>query len=335
MILVTGGTGLVGAHLLFHLLGKGATIKAIHRRGSDLSQVEKIFSYYSENAKGLFKKIHWLEADLNDIPALETAFKDVTHVYHCAALISFDPRDYEKMLKINVEGTANIVNLCISNNIQKLCFLSSIAAVGKSMGNAVATEDNEWNYHGTNVYALTKHEAEMEVWRGSQEGLPVVILNPGVILGPGFWHTGSGVLFKTAAKGQKYYPPSGTGFVTVGDVVQLMVQLMASTIGRERFIAVGENLTYREILSMMAKGLGKPKPVRKLKFWQLEILWRLDWLVALFTNRGRKLTKNSVESLKQRQLYTNQKIKDMLNFKFEPLEEVIQASCRWFNQEKS
>ncbi len=333
MILVTGGTGLVGAHLLFHLLNSGKSVKAIHRKESKLEQVKKVFTYYSKNANGLFQQINWVEADLNDLPALETAFKDVTRVYHCAALISFDPRDYDIMHKINVEGTANIVNLCLALKIEKLCYVSSIGAIGNGIGGVTATEENEWNANKANVYALTKNDAEIEVWRGSQENLDVVSVNPGLILGPGFWYSGSGVLFKTAAENNKYYPPGGTGLITVGDVVRLMTSLMDSTITNERFIAIAENLTYKEILSGIAKGFNKPAPTQRLKFWQLEILWRLDWLRSQITSRGRRLTENAVESLRNPQIYDNTKIKQALDFEFESLEETILFSCNRFTEE--
>lgn len=333
MILVTGGTGLVGAHLLLHLLGKETPIKAIHRKKSNLQQVKKVFSYYTEYPEELFNKIHWVEADLNDIPSLEMAFEDVTHVYHCAALISFDPGDYEKMQHINVVGTANIVNLCLAKHVQKLCYVSSIAAIGRGLDDSAATEENEWTDLGANVYALTKYDAETEIWRGTQEGLPVVTVNPGIILGPGFWHKGSGVLFKIAAKGPRYYPPGGTGVITVNDVVELMVQLMESSHKNERFIAVSKNLSYKEILSTIASALGKPTPKKVLKFWHLKILWRLDWCRSLLTNQKRRLTKMAVESLKHQQIYSNKKVSDLLDPEFGLLADTIYFSCNRFMEE--
>lgn len=324
---------MVGAHLLLHLVQKKTPVIAIHRKSSDLEAVKKVFSYYTENSEILFNNISWIEADLNDIPALEIAFKGVTHVYHCAALISFDPNDYEKLLKTNVEGTANVVNLCLSKKIQKLCYVSSIAAIGKSEGSTAATEENEWNEFNANVYALSKHSAEMEVWRGKEEGLSVVIVNPGVILGPGFWHTGSGILFKTAFKGLGYYPPGTTGFISVTDVIEIMVRLMESSVKNERFILICENWTYKKILSIMARELGKSEPTRQLQFWQLQLLWRLDWFWSLLSQKSRKLTKVAVASLKNPQIYSNKKITDLLHFKYELLEEVIYFSCNRFREE--
>ena len=198
-------------------------------------------------------KIEWVQADILDIEALHALFKDVEYVYHCAALISFDPKDYPRLVKINIEGTANIVNLCLEHHIKKLCYVSSIAAIGPSPKGLEATEDNEWSDSNVSVYGLTKHDAELEVWRGSQEGLPVVVVNPGVVLGPGFWNSGSGTFFKYASKEKKSFIPGGTGFVTIHDVVNAMVMLMESQIVRERFILVNKNLTYPRDLSENCK----------------------------------------------------------------------------------
>ncbi|GGW47272.1 NAD-dependent epimerase/dehydratase family protein [Arenibacter certesii] len=330
MILVTGGTGLVGAHLLLRLLQLGKEVKAIHRTTSNLTQVERVFGYYSEESHSLFKKINWVEADLMDIPALETAFKNVTQVYHCAALISFDPSDYELLRIVNIEGTKNIVNLCIAHQIEKLCYVSSIAAIGRTLDGKPATEKTDWTTHRANVYALTKMEAELEVWRGTQENVPAVIVNPGVIIGPGFWETGTGLLFQNANKARKFYPPGGTGFVSVQDVISLMIQLMDSNVKNEKFITVAKNLSYKEILNRLTKALNKPAPTIPLKFWQLELLWRLDLVASLLTRRGRRLSKNSVRSLRKAQLFNNSKSKELLGHTYEPLEGIINFSCTKF-----
>ncbi|MGB5497461.1 MAG: NAD-dependent epimerase/dehydratase family protein [Maribacter sp.] len=333
MVLVTGGTGLVGAHLLLYLVQNETPVRAIYRQGSNLKRVEKVFSYYTQNAPDLFNKIEWLLADINDIPALEIAFKNVAYVYHAAALISFDPNNYRKLKKTNALGTANIVNLCLANNIRKLCYVSTIGAIGKSANGLKATEENDWTGQEANVYGLTKHIAEMEVWRGSQEGLPIVIINPGVIIGPGFWGSGSGRLFTTSNKEYSFYPPGGTGFITVGDVVKMMTTLMNSEITNQRFIAVAENLSYKNILTRLSVELGKKAPTKELKVWQLELGRIFDYLRTLFTGSGRKITKKTIYSLMSREMYDNQSITSTLNFDFEALDEVIAHSCAKFKEE--
>ena len=252
MILVTGGTGLVGSHLSLDLALTNANVRALYRTKSKLEEVKKIFSYYINNFETVFNKIEWVQTDILDIPALELVFKDVDYVYHAAAFISFNPKDFDLLQKTNVEGTANIVNLCIAHGIKKLCYVSTIGTIGPSLPGKKATEENEWTGQNANVYALTKHAAEMEVWRGSQENLDIVIVNPGVIIGPGFWQTGSGTLFKTVKKLKKHYPPGGSGFVSITDVTKVMIGLMQSSITGQRFILVSENLSFKDILSKLS-----------------------------------------------------------------------------------
>ncbi len=324
---------MVGAHLLWQLVQEEIPVRATYRDIRRLERVRRVFSYYTAQGDGFFEKIHWVEADINDLMALESAFDQVSQVYHCAAMISFDPGDFRQLRKVNAEGTANVVNLCLSRQVQKLCYASSIATIGKPLNDAPATEEDYGPDRQRNVYALSKLSAEMEVWRGAQEGLPVVIVNPGIILGPGFWQGASGRIFGIAARGPSYAPPGGSGFVGVGDVVQIMVQLMQSSIVNERFIVVAEQLSYRELLGMMAREFNKKGPAKTLPLWGLEILWRLDWLRCLFGGGRRKLTKSNVASLKHPTLYVNGKIKEALQYSFEPLKESIIASCRHYDRE--
>lgn len=333
MILVTGGTGLVGAHLLLELLKKGKEVRAIHRDNSDLDRVQKVFGYYGSDAKALYPKIQWSVADLNDIPALELAFEGVEFVYHAAAFISFDPGNYKKLKKTNSEGTANIVNLCIAKGIKKLAYVSSIATLGKSVSNKVVDEENAWSPQEANVYALTKYAAEMEVWRATQEGVDVVIVNPGVIIGPGFWNSGSGTFFQVAKKNHRFYPPGGTGFVSVNDVVSVLYRLMESPIKNERYILVAENLTFFEILKKLSLAMNLKAPKKELKYWQLKIGLFFDWLLHLLFRKGRKITRNSIRSLKNQELYDNEKIKKALQMEFEPIDVTIAFSCERFLEE--
>ncbi len=332
MILVTGGTGLVGSHLLFQLASKGMPVRAVYRDAAKLETVRKLFAFYTEEADAIFGQIVWSEASLNDIPALEKAFARVTHVYHCAALISFDPGDFKALVRTNEIGTANVVNLCVSHKVRKLCYVSSIATFGKSPIATQIDEDTEWQVGNTNPYALTKHLAEMEVWRGTQEGVPAVIINPGVIIGPGYWESGSGRLFRIADKGSRFYPPGGSGFVSVRDVIQMMVQLMESEIENEQFIAVESNLSYHQVLSDIALALGRKVPRKKIPVWSLKLLWRLDWLSSIFGGRNRRLTKAQVTSLTKRSYYKNDKARHQLGFEFTPLLESIAFSAEKFRE---
>ncbi|SNY94614.1 SDR family NAD(P)-dependent oxidoreductase [Flagellimonas pacifica] len=323
MILVTGGTGLIGSHLLFHLVKSGKSVKASYRNKDTIHKVSKVFGYYSDTPSDFIDKITWIQADISDIEALRGLFTDIEYVYHCAALISFDPKDYARLVKINIEGTANVVNLCLEHHIKKLCYISSIAAIGSSLKDKETTEENEWNDSNVSVYGLTKHDAELEVWRGSQEGLSVVVVNPGVVLGPGFWNSGSGTFFRHASKGKKSFIPGGTGFVTIHDVINAMTLLMESQIVRERFILVNENLTYQQIFQKIAISLGVEPPRKKIPFWMLECLWRTDWLRSKLRGKRRRLTKSMVKGLYHQEMYNTDKIKKAISFEFGDLNAMI------------
>ncbi|WP_313791254.1 NAD-dependent epimerase/dehydratase family protein [Lacinutrix neustonica] len=294
MILITGGTGFLGAHLLFKLLSENQAVRAIYRNEKKLKNVKRIFSYYTKNADTLFDSIEWVKADLNDIPSLMEAFKSITHVYHCAAFVSFEPDKFNSLQKINIEGTANIVNLCLSEHIKKLCYVSSIAAIGKPKQGVITTEEIDWNPEADNsVYAITKYGAELEVWRGAQEGLHTIIINPGVIIGPGIWKHGSGSIFKTVHQGTNYYTSGLVPLVAVHDVVNSMTQLMNSALINERFIIVAENWSYEQFIKSIAHALNVKPPGKEAKKWLLLLGWRLDWLTNKLFGKRRKLTETT------------------------------------------
>lgn len=333
MILVTGGTGLVGAHLLFELCKEQQSIKATYRNPEKLTLVKKVFSYYTDQPETFFEKISWVKADVLDIPSLKNAFQDITKVYHAAALVSFDPKDDKKLLATNVEGTANVINLCIENSVQKLCFVSSIAALGPSVDGKPITEENEWT-NGSTTYAISKHYAEMEVWRASQEGVPVVIVNPGIVVAPGFWKSSSGSFFHHAAKGQKYHLPSGTGFVGVNDVTNAMVRLMEGEMTNQRYILVNQNWTYKTFAHLLAKGLKKPIPTKEIQPWMLSLFWRWDWFRSHLSGKRRRLSKAVAHLFKTRNIYNSSKIVKDLDFRYENLEKSVECYCAIFLKER-
>ena len=335
MILVTGGTGLVGAHLLYQLALTNDKIRAIHRKNSNLKAVENVFSYYTDDYKKQFKKIEWIEADIIDVSSLEKAFKNITYVYHCAAIVSFDKKDYQQMRKVNIEGTANMVNFSLAHNIQKFCFVSSIATIEKNLSNKLIDETNEWNTETNNYgYAITKYGAEMEVWRATQEGLDVVIVNPGVILGSGFWHSGPGELFTKFYNEFKFYTEGMTGFVGVKDVAKTMINLMNSSIINERYILVAENSSFKNVFFKIAEAFGKKKPSIKVTKILSTIAWRLEAIKSFITGKTPLITKHSASASLSSYEYSSEKIKTALNFEFEELDMTIKDVCNDFLKDK-
>lgn len=333
MILVTGGTGLVGAHLLVELTKRDTKIRAIYRREHKIALVKAVFEYLPNCSLSHFEKIEWVEADLNDLPKLTEAFTGIKQVYHSAAFVSFEPDKYKQLRKVNIEGTANIVNLCISHKVDKLCYVSSIAAIGSELNpETLISEKTAWNpEEDNNVYAITKYGAEMEVWRGSQEGIDVVVVNPGIIIGGGFWKSGSsGSLFYKMFKGMRYYTNGVAGYVGVSDVVHCMTTLMDSNIKNEGFILVAENLSFKKFQFMVCDALGVSRPTKEASPLLLAVAWRLDWLVHKTLDKRRQLSKHMARSSTAITKYDNRKIKEALSFEFEPLESVIDDTASWF-----
>ena len=336
MILITGTTGLVGTHLLATLL-KNEAAKSI--RGLYRTERKKAFALqviqrvYGESIFNLAQHIDWQKADINDVTTLDEAFTNVDWVYHCAGLVSNSPSLRHKLRKVNIEGTANLVNFSIAYKVKKFCHVSSIATLGKEKNNALITEESyRENLNNSSYYSIAKYGGEMEVWRASQEGLPVVIVNPGVILGAGFYTEGSGELFSQAQGNFPFKIDKITGFVGVRDVAEIMILLMQSEVTNERFIVVDENLRMSKIQFLIAQQLGKKLPKVKLKKWMVYLYWFTEALVAIFTRKKRKLSFDVIATLLQDRLYSNQKLKSVLNFEFTPIERVIKDACLDFQK---
>lgn len=324
MILVTGATGMLGAHLLFDLLEKGVIVRAIRRSNSSLEQIEKIFSYYSSMPSSLLKQIEWVEADLLDLYSLEEALTGIDKVYHCAAMISFKKKDQQKMIHANVEGTRNLVNACLNHQIKKLVHVSSIAALGRAEKGEVTTERTPWkDGDKDSAYSISKYQSEMEVWRGIAEGLNAVILNPSVILGPGDWSKGSPSFFNLIDKGMQYYSHGMNGYVYVRDVTKAMIQLMESDISGERYILNGEDLTYLELFNMIAKSIRKRGPEKEAKAWMLKIAWRGAYLKGLLTGKEAQFTKSNARSFLSSYSYSSEKFEKDTAFEFTALQRGI------------
>jgi nucleoside-diphosphate-sugar epimerase len=327
MILVTGGTGLVGAHLLLYLIESESLgvkkIRAIYRNLETIEKTKALFQLYDKSS--LFDAIEWVQGDIIDVPTLEHVFKGIDYVYHSAALISFDPKDEDVLRKTNIEGTANIVNFCLAKGVKKLCYISSTAALGDlASTETVITEETEWNPEKPHSdYAISKYGAEMEIWRGQQEGLDVIIVNPGIIIGPGFQDQGSGLLFKKVADGLRYYTLGLAAFVAVSDVARMAVQLMKSDIRNERFILIAQNILFRDILNTIADTLKVKRPTRHIKPYLMEIAWRVDWVLANIFRKKRQLTRATAKASYSKHEYSTEKIKTALKTDFLDIHQYI------------
>lgn len=333
MILVTGGTGLLGAHLLCKLAVQGKSVRAIYRDATKFEAVKKVFSYYSETPDLLFDSIEWVQSDITDVPALDIAFENVSKVYHCAADLSFNPKNYAKSRQVNVVGTANIVNLCLSHKVEKLCHVSSIATLGEELLKPI-TEETRWNPESNqNIYAITKYDAELEVWRGIQEGLNAVVVQPGVILGAGFWNSGTGEIFNKVSKGFRYYTSGTVGVVDVNDVTESMINLMDSKITNDKFIIVSENIGYKKLMQVISVAIGSKNSLVEVKRWQLLLYLQIDKLLSCFPGRERSVYKANINSVFKQLVYDASKIKNTIDVKFIPINESVSTIAEFFKKD--
>lgn len=318
MILVTGGTGFLGSILIDLLLQQGVPVRAIRRSTSRLPSL-------LDNRPGL----EWVEADILDFLALEAAFEGVTQVYHCAARVSYHPAHRKAMLRINVEGTAHVVNLCLKHGA-RLVHVSSIAALGEGKDGEDTTEKDMWEYdRSQSYYSIAKHDSEMEVWRGFSEGLDGVIVNPSLIIGQSAGHKGSGAIFYLLKKGLKYYPCGSVGLVDVEDVARAMIKLMEKKeLSEERFIVSNVNLTHKEMLAKSSEFLGRPVPKSKVTPLMLEVAWRLATFMAWTKGKKSTLTKDSARVSSKKLRFSNQKLLQTIDFEFKPIDQTLKEICQ-------
>ena len=329
MIFVTGGTGLVGSHVLLKLAKKGEILKALKRTNSSLEICKSVFSFY--NADALFDKINWVEGDVNDIPSLTQGMQGCERLIHCAAIVSFYANDADLLKKVNIEGTANVMNVALASDVKKVGFVSSIATLGRN--STLGMVDEECQFKITKLdsnYALSKYYAEQEVWRASNEGLDVVIVNPSVILGPGDWTKGSSQIFQKIYKGLKFYTQGSTGYVDVNDVAESVLQLLFSEIKNERFIVNGANLKYRDCFDRIALAFNKPKATIKVTPLLKEIAWRVEAVRAFFAAQKPLLTRETANSAMTSSAYNTSKIEKMINFQFTDMDTTIKKYAAWF-----
>ncbi len=327
MILVTGATGLVGSHLLVELLSQGKQVRAFKRAGSDTSTVDKVFAHY--NFPSPDKSI-WVEGDVTDYFSLLDAMEGVEQVYHCAAMVSFAGNAEKTLRKVNVEGTANIVNAALEKGVKKVCHVSSVAALGRADNDKIITEETVWKTSNKNsAYAISKYAAEREVWRAAEEGLDTVIVNPCIIIGPGDLEKSSGRMIQSIRKGLKFYPTGANSFIDVRDVAKLMIALMESEIKNERFILAAENLEYKKVFELIAAALNKPAPSIRATALMSALAWRAAWLAGLLTNSNPFITRETAMTGQQRNVYSNKKVKEKLNWNFIPLKESVENACKF------
>lgn len=326
MILVTGGTGLVGSHLLYQLTLRGEKVRATKRPSSQLADVALAFSFYSPEAKNLLDLIEWVDVDLENPYDVNEVCAGITSIFHCAAQVSFRPKDAHNLRTINPRITANLVDAALNNNVGYFVHVSSVAAIGRNKTQSeIITENTEWkNSPDNSNYAISKFGAELEVWRGIEEGLKAGIVNPSIILGPGNWNHSSNAIFKRLSKPFPFYTTGSNGFVDVRDVVAALLSLFDKKISGQRFIVVGENLPYRTLFDKLAVAFGQPKPHRPASTFVMGLLWRFEYLRSILFGTDPLVTKETTHSGLSNWSYSNAKAKADLGISFHAIDQSIE-----------
>lgn len=324
MILVTGGTGMLGSHLVFDLVSKKFNVKVLVRESSDRTKILKTFGLYIDNPDPLFEKLQWVTGDISDRMSLELAFEDIDYVYHTAAVVSFNSKHKNKILEVNVEGTANIVDVCLEKGVKKLCFVSSIASIVSPIDGSQADESLIWKPEkNASFYSISKLKSELEVWRGINEGLNAVIVNPSIILGPVEAAKGSTAFFNKITNGMKFYTSGANGFIDVRDVSEIMITLMESNISGERFILNSENLSYKDLFNKIDIFSGKKSNRKYFPKYLLYFLCILDKIVVTLFSKEQLLNRQFVKLAYSQNSYSNSKVHNYINFNFRSINDAI------------
>lgn len=333
MIFVTGGTGILGARLIYDLLERGEEVRALKRKDSDIASLISVLDFYSEgHGEELCDKIEWVVGDILDITLLESSVGGCSACFHSAALVSFHPRDQELMRTVNIEGTANVVNACSVSKVP-LVYVSSVAALGRTSSDQSLDESNVWKDSPYNSgYAISKYHAEMEVWRGIEEGLEAVIINPTIILGAGVESRSSGTIFGAVNEGLKFYTDGGASVVDVRDVSAIAVDLWKKNeFYSQRFVLNSASIPYRSLFNEIADSLSTPRPSIHIGNRLLSIAWRVVWLKDLLFRTKSSLTKESARSSISSYEYSSAKVRSALDFEFRDWQESVRHFAKFYS----
>jgi len=327
MVFVTGGSGLMGGHLLIHLLKQDEQIRALKRKNSNFNEFKLICAYYQIDFKQVMSRIEWIDGDLLEESSLDNALQGITIVYHCAAVVSFGNSSPEILKRINIEGTKNLIKSAIKHHVSCFAFVSSIGALGQSESGETITEDTPWNSDNTSsVYSNSKYAAEQEVWKLSTEGIPVVIVNPGIILGAGDFSKGSLQLFSQIKKGMPFYTSQKSGYVDVRDVCQILIALVQQKIYNQRFILVSENLSNQQLFTYIAHAWGKRAPYIHIKKTGLSVAAKIEKFISDITGKSPLLTPEIVLSATKQESYSSEKLHQKMDYTFIPIKESVHSA---------
>jgi dihydroflavonol-4-reductase len=323
-LLLTGATGLVGCHTLLKLVENGVYIRAFVRPNSDYrNRIEEVFSLFNQPASLLDQYVTFFEGDILNIGDLEDALDGIESVIHTAAIVREGFESSERLMKVNVEGTSNLVNLCLDLKISWFLHLSSVATLGPNPEGLVDEDFFFKSGPHTSNYALSKYLAEQEVWRASEEGLPVVVLNPSIILGASRSKQSSGAIFHAAKKGISFYTNGLHGYVDVVDVSTIIHYLYKNQFTGKRFIVSSENMENFDFLRAVCESMKSAPPRIRFQQWMI-----LPSLVAgvvgkIFNKKIPIINRKLIRSAQSRNAYDNVRIIDKTGIQFKTVQTSI------------
>lgn len=322
MVLVTGANGFLGSYLLRVLLRNGEKVRGLTRVNTNMDLIQDSLA-----------KIELMNGDVLDIPSLEDAMDGVEKVYHCAAVISMVPEDAGKMLKVNIEGAANVMNVAMQKGVKRVVHVSSIAALGLPKDN-VLMDENFLNIEDKKnvTYSISKHYGEREAWRAYSEGLDVVVAAPGTIMGAGKWTTPPNSLFTEVYNGLSFYTDGNTGWVDVRDVAEALYILMEKGTSGEKYLLTNENLSFKQVLGDIAILLGKKPPTMKVNSLMKAIAWRGEWIKGKITGTKPVITEESLRLADVVFNYSGEKFKKQFGFSYKPFKQTLADTCEAYIQ---
>jgi dihydroflavonol-4-reductase len=312
-ILITGITGLLGSYLAREFFGK-AEIHGLKRKGAS----ERLLA-------GIEDTIHWHEGDLFDFEALESAVLGKDLVIHAAGMVSFDPRDEQKLYQVNTVGTTNLVNAMLSAGTSRLVYVSSVAAIGRSPEFSVIDENHKWGESPFNTgYATSKYFGEVEAWRGEQEGLQLIVVNPSVLLGRVSDDRSSTAIYSYVLDQNTYFPAGDVNYLDVRDAAKMIRLLVEKNAWGERFILNSESISYHMFFKKIAQAFGKKAPSEEAKPWMINLAVSWNQVLRTLRRADAPLSKQVAMIAQQKIFFDNGKILSKLDFEFTPLEETLE-----------
>lgn len=332
MDLVTGATGIVGAHLVSALLASGRSVRAIARDPKKIAHLHQVLAHYGLQEHDISERLELVNVDILDVSAVNECVIGIEHLYHSAAMVSFTPHEKDLMWKVNVDGTGNLINASIATNVKRFCHVSSVASIGRDPNGEMSTENSPFeDAPHVSPYSHTKYHAELEIFRGIAEGLDAFMVNPSVIIGPGLVGQSSMAMVDKVRNGISFYPSGTAAIVDARDVAQALISGSEKARTGERYLLVGEHLPYKELFKTIAEISGTRPAKRVLPHWLLNIAWRLEATRTFFFRSHPFITKHTAHSACSHYRYDNTKAKTELGVEFRTVQKAVENAIKFRN----